>query len=167
MRLSIRPSTAEDQQSVTRILQHAYGNLLKTAYEPALLTAALQSMGRANPALLVSGAYFIAEWEGRTPVGCGGWSRQRPGTNEVKDGLAHLRHFATHGDWAGHGIGGEIYAECEVQALTAGIEAFECYSTLNAERFYRSLGFETIEPITIRLGKATDFPCLRMRRTIP
>ncbi|MEL7491217.1 MAG: GNAT family N-acetyltransferase [Pseudomonadota bacterium] len=166
-RLSIRQTTPEDYGSVTRILQHAYTNLLVSAYEPDLLSAALQSMARANPALLASGAYFIAEWEGRTPVACGGWSRQRPGTNSVEDGVGHLRHFATHGDWAGHGIGGEVYAECEAQAAAAGVGVFECYATLNAERFYQSVGFETVGPFTVRLGKSVDFPCVKMRREIP
>lgn len=84
-------------------------------------------------------------------VGCGGWTPQRPGTGAVERNLGHLRHFGTHPDWVRRGVGCALYALCETSARSHGVTTLECYSSLNAERFYAALGFESIGRINLEL----------------
>lgn len=62
----IRPATPEDAEAVTNLLAAAYPMLLAPSYEAELLARALPLMTRANPALLRSGAYYlaVAGWRG-------------------------------------------------------------------------------------------------------
>jgi predicted N-acetyltransferase YhbS len=114
---------------------------------------------------LSSGAYHVAETEGRI-VGSGGWSFNRPGSDETEPGLAHVRHFAVHPDWARRGVGRAIYGACEAQARIAGARRFECYATLSGEGFYAALGFRTVGRIDVRMGENAILPSLLMERNI-
>ena len=161
----IRQATPQDEAAVSALLHASYPALMAPAYDAALLRAALPAIARANPALLASGTYFVAEAGAGRPVGCGGWTTERPGGG-VEPGLGHVRHFATHADWAGRGVGRALSAACETQARTRGVGAFECYASLNAEGFYAALGFETLGPMQVHLGPDLAFPALRMRRAL-
>jgi N-acetylglutamate synthase-like GNAT family acetyltransferase len=85
---------------------------------------------------------------------------------EIAPGLGHLRHFGTHREWNGRGIGRRIYAVCEAEARSAGVRAFEVWASLNAAPFYQSLGFARIERITIDFAPGVAFPSLVMRRAL-
>ncbi len=163
MKARIRVARLDDQGAVTSVLRSAYSRLMAGAYEPSVLAAAVASMGRANPALLTSGAYYVVEVDTGGIVACGGWTRAAPGSGTVAEGVAHLRHFATHADWSGQGFGGLIFERCATDAGKAGIATFECYASLNAERFYNSLGLTTIGAMEIVLTGGKRFECLRMR----
>jgi len=123
-------------------------------------------MTRANPTLLASGTYYISERELGSPVGCGGWTAARPGSGESIAGEAYIRHVATHPEWVGRGIGTSLLARCFSEARQFGIRKLHCFSTLNAERFYRASGFETIEPFDVRLGPSVTFPGVFMSREL-
>jgi N-acetylglutamate synthase-like GNAT family acetyltransferase len=139
---------------------------MKPAYAPDVLAAALPFMTRANADLLASGTYFIAETESFELVGCGGWTPQTPGTDVIVDKIGHIRHFATHPDWNGQGIGRALYEACEAQAAAAGITGFDCFASLNAEGFYAALGFEPVERIEVAMPRVS-FPATLMRRKVP
>lgn len=162
----IREATISDREGVTEVLAASYPELMKTGYEPSVLEAALPGIITANPMLLTSGSYFVALSKADVVMGCGGWTRERPGTGELNAGLGHIRHFATHPAFAGKGIGRSIYLACERQARTAGIRRFECYSSLNAEGFYKSLGFQPVGKIDVALGNGQIFPSIHMMREI-
>lgn len=123
-------------------------------------------MTKANPSLLASGTYFIAETKTHATVGCGGWTHQKPGSGETATGMGHIRHFATDADWTGRGIGRTIYDCCERQARAAGMKSFECYASLNAEGFYAALGFTVVDRIELPMGDGLFLPSLHMRRPI-
>jgi GNAT superfamily N-acetyltransferase len=159
----VRTATPDDAPAVAGILEASYPELLAPAYLPELLARALPLLTKANPRLLASGTYHVAETADRVAVGCGGWSPDRPGTGELSPGLAHIRHFATRADCVGQGIGRAIYARCEAQARAAGFEAFEVYSSFGAERFYVSVGFVTVGRIDLALGGNIMFPGVLMR----
>ena len=148
---SVRKSNAADLGPVTELLQASYPVLMKSAYDSEMLDPALKLMTRANPKLLSSGTYYVAESESGTLVGCGGWTREQPGDDVIRDGIGHIRHFGTHPDWSRRGIGSGIYRLCEEDAREAGIHRFECYSSLNAEAFYSTLGFKRIAIVDIRM----------------
>lgn len=165
-RWTVRVSTSADTPAVQRLLETSYPRLMASAYDEADLLPALRAMTKANPALLSSGRYYVAESVEGAIVGCGGWSHERPGTNEVEAGLAHIRHFGTHPDWTKRGIGRAIYQSCEGAARAAGVDAFECHSSLNAEKFYVSLGFERVRFMNIELESGRLFRAVLMRRQL-
>ena len=123
-------------------------------------------MTRANATLLSAGTYYLAVSDNGLVVGCGGWTRERPGSGEVGPALAHIRQFATHPDWTGRGIGRAIYAKCEREARSDGVQRFECYSSLNAEGFYAALGFHPIQQIALPMEQGLEVPSILMERLI-
>ena len=161
---SVRPATLDDAEAITRLLQASYPALMKTSYDAAILAIALPYVTKANPALLGSGTYYLCSSASESAVGCDGWTFERPSTQEREPGLGHIRHFATHPDWCGKGIGRTIYERCEAEARTLGVCEFECHAGLNAEGFYRALGFRTLEPMQIPLGQG--IPALLMKKSL-
>src|SRR5688572_5513313 len=95
---STRLATPNDFAGVDALLRASYPTLLARAYEPAVLAPALELMARANPKLLACGTYYVAE-TAELIIGCGGWTREYPGSTDVQPELVHLRHFGTHPQW--------------------------------------------------------------------
>jgi N-acetylglutamate synthase-like GNAT family acetyltransferase len=155
-----------DADAVTAVLTASYTRLLTAGYDSDILNRALPFMTRANPTLLQSGTYYVAESEPGRLVGCGGWTMARPGSGDVVEGEAHIRHFATHPEWVGRGIGKSLLARCFCDAAALGIHKLHCFSTLNAERFYGASGFETIGPIDVPMGHSLTFPSVLMVREL-
>lgn len=160
---SIRVAKPGDFEAVSRLLLASYSTLLTNHYDADLLKIALPFMTRANPDLLASGTWYVAESKAETLVGCGGWSRARPDTGETVPGEGHVRHFATHPEWLGRGIGTSLLARCFKDAQPL-IHTLHCFSTLSAEPFYRACGFETIGPIEVPMGSTVKFPAMLMKR---
>lgn len=163
---TIRVAALKDERSVSALLEASYPVLMQQDYDQGFLSAALPAMTRARPELLQSGTYYVAETERSLIVGCGGWTRERPGKGDVEDELGHIRHFATHPNWTGQAVGRSIYDVCERQARSEGVTCFECYSSLNAEGFYAALGFESIQLMDFPLGPHITLPGILMRRPI-
>lgn len=164
---AVRVATPDDAAAVGALLAASYPALMPAGYEAAVLAAALPLMTRANPALLASGRYFLVEDADGRAVGCGGWTPERPGRGDVVAGLGHIRHFATHPDRLGRGIGRAIYAACDAQARADGVRRFECYASLNAVAFYAALGFVPLGRLEVAMGPKAVFPCERMEKTLP
>ena len=148
----IRPATPSDTNAVGDVLTKCYPKLMAPAYAAATLAAALPLMTKPNPKLLTSGTYYLAIDPDDRVIGCGGWTRERPGNGEVVDALAHIRHFATHPDSIGRGVGRTIYERCAHDAAAIGMHRFECYASLNAEGFYAALGFKSVRTVDIPMG---------------
>jgi GNAT superfamily N-acetyltransferase len=162
---TVRLTTIEDEARIGELLQASYPTLMCASHDAAVLDAALPFMTRANPVLLSSGTYYLAQNDEGLAVGCGGWSRERPGSGEVAPELAHIRHFATHPAWIGRGVGRALYARCEDDARAAGIRRFECNASLNGEVFYAALGFAPVRPIELAMGSVM-VPAILMQRSI-
>ena len=165
MAFRIRTARQDDLAAIERVLAASYPVLMAGAYEPALLARALPMMIRAQPRLVGSGTYYVAEAEGEI-VGCGGWSPEAPDRPGSVPGVAHIRHFAVSPDWIGRGVGRALYRRCEERAGRAGIRLFECYSSLNGEPFYRALGFTRLAVIEVPMTPGTSLPSIHMRRAI-
>ena len=58
---ALRVAAPEDAARVTALLEACYPLLMSEGYEEAHLAVALPLMTRANPALLSSGTYYLAE----------------------------------------------------------------------------------------------------------
>lgn len=166
MTYSVRIAVPEDVPAVTALFEATYPPLFAAGYGPEVLAAALPRMTKANPRLLASGNFFVATRRDGEIIGCGGWSKERPGTSEFRDGIGHIRHFATHPDWLRRGIGRAIIDRCSEQARAADIARFECYSSLVAVGFYRAIGFSVESEMTLDLGDGVSIKGMLMRREI-
>ncbi len=162
----VRLATLQDENAVSALLETSYPALMRQHYDRDLLSAALPALIRASPELLQSGTYYVAESRSLAVIGCGGWTRERPGRGDVEAGLGHIRHFATHPDWLGRAVGRSIYEVCERHARSFEVTRFECYSSLNAEGFYAALGFELVRRVNVPLGPDLALPGVLMRCTI-
>jgi len=161
----LRVARPEDHAAVSDLLSRSYSILMAPAYPADLLALALPVITKANPALLASGRYAVVETGDGMLVGCGGWSRERPGSGEITPGLAHIRHFAIDPARLRCGLGRRLYDWCEHAARGEDMKAFECHSSLNAEPFYRALGFARVGTLNIDFGPCA-LPAILMTRRI-
>jgi N-acetylglutamate synthase-like GNAT family acetyltransferase len=160
--VSIRTASSNDRDGVTNLLKESYPALMCHAYDDSILKAALPLMTVAQPTLLQSGSYYVAETTDGLIVGCGGWTKERPGSSEIRPGLGHIRHFGVHPHWTRRGIGHRIYARCVKDAKSEGVQRLECYSSLNGEAFYLALGFESSGRIEVEMADGIRFPSVHM-----
>ena len=163
---TVRTTSLDDIVAITELLVASYPVLMQAAYHTAILHDALPVMTRANPKLLASGTFYIAEYHCGRVVGCGGWSVEKPGSGAIEDGVAHIRHFGVHPEVAGCGVGRAIMGACIRAAKATGIKRLECYSSLNAEAFYAALGFQSVTSFDVWLGGKIPFPSIAMVREI-
>src|SRR5688572_8970402 len=93
--VTIRVARPDDLEPLSALIAVSYVTLDDGSYDSATIAAAMPTISRANPKLLASGTYLVAEIDGEA-AGCGGWTREQPGTGEIADGIGYIRHFATH-----------------------------------------------------------------------
>ncbi|GGK32150.1 GNAT family N-acetyltransferase [Salinarimonas ramus] len=163
--LRIRPATPADAEAVSAVLAASYGRLFAGWYAPDTLAAALPLMTRANPALLESGTYHVAQGEDGRIVACGGWTQSAPGGAESPPGTGHVRHVATHPDALRRGAARLLVETALAEARARGLERMECLSTLPAEAFYARMGFRALAHVTVPIGPL-GFASVRMTRDL-
>ena len=146
----------QDAAGVTALLEASYISQLEGGYSQLVLAKALPLMTRSNPRLLGSGTYYVAQ-AGTELVGCGGWSKEAPGSGEVKEGIAHIRHVATHPNWLRRGVGRNLMVRCFKEAIAAG------HSTLVAVDFYLATGFHIVRPMEMKLAPDISINGMLMR----
>jgi N-acetylglutamate synthase-like GNAT family acetyltransferase len=163
---SIRVAQPADFSAISALLAASYSSLLAPHYDSNIMVRALPILTKANPTLLASGTYYVAEDELGNVVGCGGWTTARPGSKEVIEGEAHIRHFATHPDCVRRGVGTSLLARCLNDAHLLGKRKLHCLSSLNAQGFYRAFGFGSVGPIDLPLGPGLTIPGVLMSRAL-
>ena len=160
----IRTAQPTDADAISALSEASYSRLLAESYDSGVLHLALPHMIKVDPKLLASGAYYVAEIKPGVLVGCGGWTAAKPGGGgESIEGEAHIRHFAVHPEWTRRGYGTSLLTRCIGDARSLGIRKLHCFSTLNAEPFYRASGFETIGRIDVPMGKTVVLPGILMK----
>lgn len=163
--LLVRPATLDDIGAVDLLLRRSYGPLLRADYPPSTLVLALPAMARAQPRLLASGRYFVAESEGEV-LGSGGWSPEAPGGGRVTRNLGHVRHVATDARTTRRGIGRAVMARVMEDARDAGMRRLSSISTLTAVPFYEALGFRAFRRLDLSFGIGVPFPAVEMERDL-
>lgn len=158
----VRVSTPDDSAPISSLLRASFPELMQTAYDPKFLKQVLPRITVPQPGLLKSGSYYVAESSDGAIIGCGGWTKERPGTGEIRTKVGHIRHFGVHPDWTRCGVGRALYARCELDARDTGISQFECYSSLNGEAFYSALGFRRLAQIDVDIFDQVRFPSVHM-----
>jgi GNAT superfamily N-acetyltransferase len=158
--ITIRVATPDDEATLSKLLAASYAEL--KGYDPHGLEQTMPLMAHANPKLLASGTYYIAEI-GRDAAGCGGWSREKPGSGDIIEGVGHIRHFATHPGYLRRGVARRLLQHCIEDARRLGVRTLMSQSTLPAEAFYASAGFRRLGVIDVEMVSGVVLPAIEMR----
>ncbi len=159
--ISLRTATEADIGPVDRLLSQSYTKLLKSDYPPSVQVTAIPLISRANPALVASGTYYVAESETGEILGAGGWTRSIKGP-----AVADVRHLVTHHRHLRRGIARRVLLGVFSEARLAGARRLDCLATRTAVPFYESMGFSVDAKVTIGLRPGIDFPAVRMLRDL-
>lgn len=162
--LTVRKTTAADLSAVDALFAKSYPTLLAADYAPSVLVTALPLLSRAQPQLLASGRYYLAEQDG-VVLGAGGFSFHGPMGGHTP-GTAHIRHVVTDAASTRQGIGRTIMNRVLSDAERQGALRIDCISTLTAVRFYASLGFRVADDVVINLRPGIRFPAVQMHRRV-
>jgi GNAT superfamily N-acetyltransferase len=163
--VTIRKATPDDAELLTELIAASYRTLDNGQYDAASLASAMPLMAKANPRLLRSGTYYVVEVDGVTAA-CGGWSFEKPGSTETKEGVAHIRHFATHPDYLRRGLARLLLDHCLTEAASRGATLMKSQATLPAEKFYASAGFRTVGSFDAEMGQGIMLPVLDMEKDL-
>jgi GNAT superfamily N-acetyltransferase len=163
--LNIRLATPADAEALSALIFASYSRLYKGWYADDELAAAVPLMSKANPHLLGSGTYYVAELAGEI-AGCGGWTETPPGGGQIVKGTAHIRHFATHPDHIRQGVARGLIERCLADAGERRVSLFKCMSSLPAERFYARLGFRRVGPADFVLPGGVRLAAIVMERDV-
>ena len=151
--ISVRVATLSDLAAVDDLLSRSYPALLKHDYAPSVLVTILPLISRANPALLRSGSYFVAELDGMV-VGAGGWTGGSPVGLHGQPDLGHVRHVVSDHRRTRMGIGSALMDRVFETARANGMTGLEALSTRTAVPFYAALGFVPQGEVQVPLGPA-------------
>ena len=164
MAYRVRVAAPGDIARIDSLLARSYPQLLKADYSPSTLVTAIPLISRAQPRLISSGTYYVAEEDGEI-LGAGGWTRDGPMGGHTA-GLGHIRHFATEPSALRRGVARAIMERSLSDATASGLSDLECLSTRTAVPFYQSLGFTTIGNVEIDLRPGIKFPAIAMVRSL-
>lgn len=160
--ITLRRAAPSDLAGVDRLLMRSYPRLLAADYPPSTLVLAVPRFARAQPELLASGRYFVAEDAQGRILAAGGWSRQSPSRGAVAETTGHVRHVATDPDAVRQGLGRMVMERVMQEAREAEVRWLDCLSTRTAVPFYRSLKFRAMNAQELVLGPGITFPVMRM-----
>ncbi|MEX0286109.1 MAG: GNAT family N-acetyltransferase [Paracoccaceae bacterium] len=162
MALCVRVAQSSDLAQVDALLARAYPRLLKPDYPPSVLVTALPLISRAQPGLVNSGTYYVAELGKDAPiVGAGGWSRDRSDTT-----IGHIRHIVSDDRHVRKGVARALLTQVFKVAAGQGVHCLHCQATRTAVPFYIAMGFETVGPIDVPLRPGISFPAVFMTRLL-
>ncbi|MEL7344517.1 MAG: GNAT family N-acetyltransferase [Pseudomonadota bacterium] len=162
----IRTANADDLPDIDALLSASYPALLKHDYAPSILVTAIPLISRAQPNLIASGTYFVAQAEDTALVAAGGWTRGAPPGSQSQAQVGHIRHVVTDHRRTRQGVGRRLMQAVIADARAAGMTRLECMSTLTAEAFYQACGFRTLRDITVPLREGIAFPAKAMTMEI-
>ena len=162
--VQVRIATERDLGQLDALFAKSYPRLLAADYPPSVLVTAIPLIARANPSLVASGTFFVAEIEDRI-VGAGGWTPRGP-MGEAAESVAHARHFVADPDHMRRGIASTILTTCIEGAVDAGFRGMACYATRTAVPFYAANGFAVKGEVEIDLRPGIKFPAVAMVRKL-
>ncbi len=160
--ITVRRSTMADLEAVDTLLARSYPAQLKKDYPPSVLVTAVPIIARAQPALLGSGRYFVAQTDEGAIVAAGGWSTRAPQAPSEGGRIGHVRHVVTDHRMTRRGIGRALMTDVMDDASRQGVRQMLCQSTFTAEAFYGALGFRRQSLIEIELRAGIVFPAVMM-----
>jgi GNAT superfamily N-acetyltransferase len=175
MDFSLRKAALSDKPAISSLIEMSARGLSREEYSDEQIEAAIRSIFGVDSELIKDGTYFVAEAESQL-VGCGGWSRRRTlfggdqyaaresAELDPERDAAKIRAFFVHPEWARKGVGRAILERCEQEARACGFRSLELMATLPGVKFYRSLGYEGDERVTLEVSDGTTIDFVPMRK---
>ena len=162
MDIAIRTARMDDLSDLDRLYERSYLRLLAPDYAPSVLMTAAPIIARAQPDLIKSGLFFVAETPSETIGAAGGWSLNPPGGKPGIRGVGHIRHVATDPDIARGGYGRALLEHILMHAKASGMREMQALSTLTAVPFYEAMGFVTQGEVEVEFRGGIKFPSVFM-----
>jgi GNAT superfamily N-acetyltransferase len=157
--ITLRSSTGRDFDAIDAMLARSYPRLLKNHYLPSVMVTAVPLISRANPALVRSGTYYVAETADGEIIGAGGWTPAAEGRF-----AAEVRHMVVDWRHQRQGLGRRLMMGIFAEAQLQGVRRIEARATRAAVSFYEAMGFEDLGQVTVPLRPGINFPAVMMRR---
>lgn len=157
--LAIRPLGPEDAEGFLRVHHAAVHESARDSYAPDVLEA------WSGPDITARLAQYherareeirIGAFDGNTLAGLGVIAPQK----------SELRACYVHPDYGRMGVGARIVAALEQIARGMGIETLSLDSSINAEKFYHTLGYEIVERTSRALEGGGFIPAIKMRKKL-
>ena len=164
--ITIRSTCAGDLTAIDVLLGQSYPALLNPDYAASVLVTCLPLITRAQPELLRCGTYYMAQDSDGTALAAGGWTHGGPQGGIGPRDVGHIRHVVTHPRAVRQGLASSILNRSFTAARNSGVRWMMCQSTLTAEPFYASMGFQRRGEITIMLRPGIGFPAIEMIRAL-
>ena len=161
----LRTAIPSDAAAIDTLIAKSYGALLTPVYHDDILARALPRMMLTAPSLLSGGSYFVAD-AGGVLLGAGGWSQATPFGGVGPRGNGHMRRFAVLPEMVRSGVGSLLGAHALKHACAQGVSKMFCLSTLAAEVFYETLGFEATGEVELTLEPGLYLPAIQMRMSL-
>jgi GNAT superfamily N-acetyltransferase len=173
----LRRALLTEVPSLNALIARSATELSRGYYTPAQTESLVTHVFGVDTQLLADGTYYVIEIDGRLAA-CGGWSGRRtlfggdqakgvsdPVLDPAKE-AARIRAFFVHPFYARRGLGRRLLQHCEYEVRAAGFRRAELMATLPGVPLYRTLGYETLEPVTHPLpdGQVVEF--VRMGRAL-
>ena len=184
---ALRLATEEDVPALNKLIEASVRGLQAGDYTAAQIDGALGTVLGLDTQLIRDRTYFLAESIGnlnspnqdaevRSPTiaGCGGWSKRKtlfgadrgPGREpELLDpatDAAKVRAIFVHPEFARQGLGSQILAHVETEALAAGFRRYEMGSTLTGVPLYQLKGYVEVRRIAVPLSNGEALPVVKM-----
>jgi GNAT superfamily N-acetyltransferase len=184
---ALRLATEEDVPALNKLIEASVRGLQAGDYTAAQIDGALGTVLGLDTQLIRDRTYFLAESIGNlnspnqgaevrstTIAGCGGWSKRKtlfgadrgPGREpELLDpatDAAKVRAIFVHPQFARQGLGSQILAHVETEALAAGFRRYEMGSTLTGVPLYRLKGYVEVRRIAVPLSNGEALPVVKM-----
>jgi|SRR5687768_16153004 len=175
--MNLRLARPGDLPAIESLIAASGRDLSAGWYSPEQIESLLRHVFGADSQLVADGTYYVVEHGGRIAA-AGGWSRRRtlhggdragPGNDHLIDPAsepARIRAFFVHPDYARLGLGRLLFARCAEAARAAGFTSLTLVATLPGEPLYRSLGFEVVRGITLRLPDGVEVAVREMARPL-
>ncbi len=153
---SVRAAALQDAEPVYRVHKQSILRLCSGVYSPHQIGewSELRSP-RDYEEFIRDGSVMVVEG----PEGVVGFAVFCAQTGE-------LDALYVHPDYVSHGIGTQLLAAVESQALSHGLSSITLNATLNSAVFYERRGYSSLGPTTYRLPSGIELACVRMRRRL-
>ena len=166
MNFTSRLANYDDIEAIKTLMAQSMGVLLKEVLTPAQVAKSNESMGL-DTQLLDDQTYFLI-FEGKTLVGCGGWSNTKGRDNALADPkteAAKIRAMYTHPKHIRRGIGRLLLELGESAAKAEGFRATELGATASGILLYEKCRYKVIEELGVPDEDGITVPIILMRKT--
>ena len=171
-----RIATQLDIPRIKELMALSMQKLLPDVLTPEQVEKSKASMGL-DTQLIDDGTYFLV-YDGKSLVGCGGWSRRRTlfggnhtvGRDEALADPAYeaakIRAMYTHPDHVRRGIGRFLLHLGENAARAEGFKTAELGATASGQLLYEKCGYTVIEDLSETDNDGISVPIILMRKKL-